>query len=497
MNERSPQAAATEPATGAPRPPERRRGVFLTGSILRHVLTMTATGAIGLVAIFVAELIDVLFLSLLGDVEIIAAVGYSGPLVFLTVACAIGLSISTVSLVSPAIGAGDRDTARRLSASVHVFTLAASTALSLGMLPLLPWMLAKIGAQGRTAELALQYLTVVIPSLPPLALAMTSSAVLRSLGDARRAMHVTLGAAVATLILDPILIFGFGMGLMGAAWATVLARFAIMVIAIRAVWRVHAMIERPTLQGVLGDLGPVLAIAIPAVATNAATPIANAIVTAAFAPFGDAAVAGWAVIGRVQPVAFAFVFAMSGSVGPIIGQNLGAGQHDRMREAFSSALKVVVLYTMVAWVVLALAAGSIVSIFKATGEGANLIRLYCYWLAPVFGFQGALFVSNAVFNTLGRARVATAINWARAILGTLPFTWIGGILAGATGVLVGNLAGGVVFGVLSLVICYRLLDEAAGRHAAAIGRQPDAGPATSPATSPATGLAGSFKESGR
>ena len=96
---------------------EGTRGVFLTGSILRHVLTMTATGAIGLVAIFVAELIDVLFLSMLGDVEIIAAVGYAGPIVFLTVACAIGLSIATVSLVSPAIGAGERDTARRLSAS--------------------------------------------------------------------------------------------------------------------------------------------------------------------------------------------------------------------------------------------------------------------------------------------------------------------------------------------------------------------------------------------
>lgn len=437
--------------------------VFLSGSVMRHVLVMTSTGAIGLVAIFVAELIDVLFLSLLGDVEVLAAIGYSGPLVFLTVSVSIGLSIATVSQVAPAIGAGDRDRARQLSASVHVMTFAVSAALSLALIPFLPWLLALMGAKGRTAELALGYLLIVVPSLPPLALAMVGSAVLRSVGDARRAMHVTLGAAVVTVILDPILILWMELGLDGAAIATVIARLTIMLIALDAVWRVHGMIEMPTLAGVREDLRPLLAIALPAIATNAATPIANAIVTAAFAPFGDAAVAGWAVIGRVQPVAFGFVFAMSGSVGPIIGQNLGAGLHGRMREAFSASLKVVAAYTLGAWLVLALAAEGLISAFRLSGDGAMLLRLYCTWLAPVFGFQGALFVANSVFNTLRRPQIATGINWARAILGTLPFTAAGGFLLGARGVLIGQLLGGVVFGVIAVWLAFRLMEGVAGR----------------------------------
>ena len=448
-------------ARGASAAAGARPAVFVTGSIMGHVLTMTSTGAIGLVAIFVAELLDVLFLSLLGDTEIVAAVGYAGPLVFLTVACSIGLSIATVSLVSPAIGRGDRARARRLTGSVLVFTLVTSAALSLALLPFLPSLLAAMGAKGRTAALAHHYLMIVVPSLPPLALAMTASAVLRSLGDAKRAMHVTLGAAVATAILDPILIFGFGLGLTGAAWATVIARVIIMVIAINSIWRVYDMIERPSWPVLAADMKPIFAIALPAIATNAATPVANAIVTAAFAPFGDAAVAGWAVIGRIQPVAFGFVFAMSGSVGPIIGQNLGAGQHARMREAFAAALKVVAFYTAGAWIVLALLADPLIAVFKADGQGARLIGLYCQWMAPLFAFQGALFVANAVFNTLGRPRIGTAINWARAILGTLPFTWIGGIVAGATGVLVGQLVGGVVFGGIAIWLAFRLLQERA------------------------------------
>ncbi len=451
-----PEGAAAQPA-GQP-----GRAKFLTGSIPRHVLVMTSTGAIGLVSIFLAELIDVLFLSMLGDVEVLAAIGYSGPLVFLTVAFSIGLSIATVSLVAPALGAGERDRARRISGSVHVFTLIASAVLSLALVPFLPWLLGLIGAKSRTADHAFDYLAIVVPSLPPLALAMTSSAVLRSLGDARRAMHVTLGAAVVVVVLDPILIFWMGLGLQGAAIATVLSRIAIMGIGLHAVWRVHGMIERPTLENLRIDAGPVLTIALPAMATNAATPIANAIVTAAFAPYGDSAVAGWAVIGRIQPVAFGFVFAMSGSVGPIIGQNLGAGLHGRMREAFAASLRIAAAYTVAAWAMLALAAPLVISVFKASGEGAALIQLYCLWLAPVFGFQSALFIANAVFNTLGRPRVATLVNWARAILGTLPFTAVGGVVAGAPGVLAGNLVGGALFAMFAVWLCWRLMEVVSG-----------------------------------
>jgi putative MATE family efflux protein len=442
----------------APRTEKPAGAVFLTGSVMRHVLVMTSTGAIGLVAIFVAELIDVLFLSLLGDVEVVAAVGYAGPLVFLTVAISIGLSIATVALVAPAIGAGDRARARRVSASVHVLAFVVSALLSLALLPFLPKLLAIMGARGRTATLALGYLQIVVPSLPPLALAMVGSAVLRSVGDAQRAMHVTLGAAVVTMVLDPVLILWLRLGLDGAAITTVVARIAIMLISLHSVARVHGLIEWPTPEGIMRDFRPLMGVALPAIATNAATPVANAIVTAAFAPFGDSAVAGWAVIGRVQPVAFGFVFAMSGSVGPIIGQNLGARQFERMREAFSASLKVVAIYTIIAWGGLALMAGMLVAMFKLEGDGAMLLRLYCVWLAPVFGFQGALFVANAVFNTLRRPRIATAINWARAVLGTLPFTWVGGWLAGASGVLIGQLSGGIVFGVLAIWLAYMMID---------------------------------------
>ncbi len=468
--------------------------VFATGSILRHVLVMTATGALGLVSIFIAELIEMLLLSTLGDVAVVAAVGYASPLLFITMSIAIGLSVATVALVSPALGAGDRARARRLSASVHVFTLAASTASCLAFLPFVPWLLDLLGAEGRTADLALAYLLILVPSLPPLALALTSSAVLRSLGDAKRAMHVTLAFAIVTVALDLVLIFGLGLGLYGAAIASVVARVVIMLVALHALVRVHDMIAWPKLANCRTDLRPVLGIALPALATNLATPIANTIVTGTIATFGDEAVAGWAVILRVQPVMFGFVFAMSGSVGPIIGQNLGAGHYARMRATFTTALQVVVLYTLAAWLVLVISAPHLVVWFKAKGATADLILLYCYWLAPAFGFQGALFVANAVFNTLRRPKTATVINWARAILGTWPFTAAGAAMFGASGVLAGNLLGGVVFGCLAIFLALRWIEQFSAnqvhfRHRRISRAGPLARPATQ-ASMPLDGRAG-------
>src|SRR5690606_192171 len=150
----------------------------------------------------------------------------------------------------------------------------------------------------------------------------------RGVGDARRAMYVTLSGGVATAILDPILIFGFDLGLTGAAIATVGSRLLLTIFGLYGAWHVHRLVRLPAFRRMLADARPFLAIGIPAVLTQLATPVGNAYVTHSMAYFGDDAVAGWAIIGRLVPVAFGTIFALSGAVGPIMGQNFGARRHD-------------------------------------------------------------------------------------------------------------------------------------------------------------------------
>ncbi len=134
--------------------------------------------------------------------------------------------------------------------------------------------------------------------------------------------------------------------------------------------------------------------------TNLATPIGNAFVLRTMSQFGDGAVAGAAIMGRVTPVAFCAVFALSGAIGPIIGQNAGAERYDRVRSTLRDAMLFNAGYVLLVWLLLWSASGLMVSVFSASPEAAELIRFYCAWLAPAFMFNGTLFAANASFNNL-------------------------------------------------------------------------------------------------
>ena len=445
-------------------------GKFVTGSVLRHVLTMASTGSVGLLAVFAVDLMNLFYISLLGQAELAAAVGFAATLLFFTTSLSIGTAIAVSALVSRALGAGDRVHARALAGATLVWTV---SLLALAAALMFPWigdLLGLLGAEGPTAALAQRFTQMVLPSAPLLGLGMGLSALLRAQGDARRAMVVTLGAGGAAALLDPLLIFGFGWGLDGAAVATVLARLVMVWIGLQALVKRHALLAWPDAGVLRGVLRPFLAIGLPAVMTQVATPVSNALVTAAIAPHGDDAVAGWAIVSRIAPLAFVGLFALSGSIGPIIGQNLGAGRHDRLREVMRSSLRVVLVYVLVVWGLLALCSGWISELFGATGQAREVIVFFCRFVAGSFLFSGALFVANAAFNNLGFALISTALNWGRATLGVWPFIWLGGQWYGLLGVLAGWGLGVVLFGVLGVLLCSRVLDRLQAEHAGATPR---------------------------
>jgi len=346
--------------------------------------------------------------------------------------------------VSRLIGSGKRHEARRVaSGSLLVVTVitaivGVTTAIFLGPI------LHAAGAVGMTRHYALRFLLISSPSLPLIANGMCCSSLLRSVGDARRSMNVTLFAAVVTAIIDPILIFGLHLGYVGAAISMVISRTFLLVYAARAVMG-HHLLGPVRLDKLREDTLMVSKVAGPAILTNLATPVGAAFLTHAVAHFGPSAVAGQAVADRIAPVAFGVIYALSGAVGPILAQNLGAGSHDRVRETLRNSLVFVLVTASAAWLVLYLSQDLIVRAFSATGLAADLVRLFCTWTAGSFVFLGALFVANAAFNNLGFPLLSTVFNWGRATLGTIPLVYIGAKY-GAGGAMIGQALGAVVFG---------------------------------------------------
>nr|WP_309502270.1 MATE family efflux transporter [uncultured Roseovarius sp.] len=436
---------------------------FVTGSLMRHVSVMSLTSSIGLMAIFAVDLIDILFISMLGQDALAAAAGYASTVMFFASAINIGLSIAAGALVSRALGSRTDDRARELAASVAVFAAIVGLLVPLVALPNLPFLLALIGAEGEIAAAAERYLWIILPTTALSGLGMTAVAVLRAYGDGNRAMYPALVGGGVNAVLDPILIFSLGLGLDGAAIATVLARLATMLTAFYPAIRRYGAFVLPSPQCVMRDFRVALQIAVPAVLATIATPVGVAIVTREMAKHGTDAVAALAVINRMTPVVFAVVLALSGSLGPIIGQNFGAGQMGRVRTAFFDGLIFVGLYVVVVSVLLFALRAPIADLFDATGGMRMLIFLFCGPLALATFFNGAIFVANASFNNLGHPSYSTWINWGRHTLGTWPLAMAGGTLWGASGVLIGQAVGGVIFAGIAIWLSLRLIGDPSDR----------------------------------
>ena len=120
-----PPATHPIPAPAAAKPAPPMAGKFVSG--LRHVLTMAATGSIGLVSLFAVDLLNLFYLSLLGQKQLAAAVGYAGTLLFFITSLAIGLSIAVSALVARALGRGDQARARLLAGATLVWMALALT----------------------------------------------------------------------------------------------------------------------------------------------------------------------------------------------------------------------------------------------------------------------------------------------------------------------------------------------------------------------------------
>lgn len=419
---------------------------FTSGATMRHVAVMTLTGAVGLTFLFLIDAATLFWVSRLGDERLMAALGFAWTIQFFIISSGIGLAIATTSLVSRALGEGARAQARGIATSAMLLTFGLQAGIAVAVAIWRDPALALAGASGETQAVAGRFLLITLPSMPLMALGMTGGAVLRSLGDAWRAMSVTLGAGVLAAGLDPLFIFGFGLGLDGAAWVMVIARAFVGGLSLWYLLRVHDMLARPNVRAARRMIRPFAAIAAPATLTQLSTPFGNALLTALIAGFGDGAVAGWAVVSRLTVLAFGGVYALSGAIGGIFGQNYGAGMMGRVRATYRDSLIFCAVYTLAAWALLFLGRDQFVVVFRLGPDGAAVVDAFVRLAAGGFVFGGALFVANAAFNTLGRPLWSTGFNWFRDGVVLLPLCWALSRALAAPGVIYGQALASVAVG---------------------------------------------------
>lgn len=427
---------------------------------MRHVTIMTLSSAVGLIAVFFVDAITLFYIGLLDDPAQTAAIGRSSYFLGFLISLSIGLMIGSSAVAARRVGAGREEDANQLAVSAMILAFAVSLLVTVGTFIFASPLLQLLNAQGEALQLGTLYLRIVLPSLPFMAVGIVCMGLLRAVGDAKRSMYVTLIGGVMTAILDPIFIFVLDLEIVGAAIVVMLTRSMFAFLGMYYVFGAHKMFKMPDMDGFVDDVKKMATITVPAVLTNLAAPVGAIMIAGAIAQYGDSAIAGIAVVDRLTPLAFGTIFSLSGAVGPIVGQNFGAGKIDRVRQTLVDGIIFTVVYVIIAWAVLYLATESIIALYHAEGDAALMIRLFTTFMAGAFIFNGLLFITNATFNNIGYPFVATLFNWARQTLGVIPFIYFGAKWDGLRGIAIGATLGSIVFGLVAIVVALRLIDRA-------------------------------------
>lgn len=297
------------------------------------------------------------------------------------------------------------------------------------------------------------YLWVYYPGTVLFALTMVAGNVMRARGDAPTPGLVMTPGALLNLALDPLLIFGWGplprLELRGAALAMVVSRLAMAGVLVYFV-AVRMRLLLPRRHGFAGfaqSTREILHVGLPAMATQLIGPVSGAIITRLLASHGDTMVAGFGVAGRIEAVAVMLLFALSGSIGPFVGQNWGAGAHARVAAAMRVSYRFCLIWGALAWALLALAAGAIVPLVDDNPAVVDVAQRYLTVLPVSYGLWGVLMMASAAFNSLRRPLPFTMLSATRMLALNVPLAMAGDALFDYSGIFYATAVANVVMGV--------------------------------------------------
>ena len=441
--------ALSPPATGAPAISRD----LTTGPVRGHLAALAGPMMLGIVAAMSVALVDAFFVGRLGTTEL-AAISFTFPVTFAVQALSIGLGAGTASVVSRAIGEGDIDEVRRLSTDSLVLAVLLVIGIAvLGWLTVEP-LFRLLGASDDVMVHIVAYMKVWYVGMPFLVVPMVANNIIRANGDAVVPSAIMIAASVINAGLDPLLIFGLWglpeLGVAGAAWASVIARAATLVLSLAVVIFRERLLDLtiPPLNTLIASWRRILSIGLPASIGSAINPVCITVLTAIIASYSTAAVAGFGVATRIEAFAAIPMLAISSAIGPIAGQNWGRGERARVQSALRQSYAFCIAWGLVAAAILLVFGDAITSIFTDDGAAGAVSNAYLAIVPVSFAGYGIVTIAAGCYNALGKPLTGLGYYLVRSAALYVPLSWIASLFFPSWGVFVAIAVSNVAAGAL-------------------------------------------------
>ncbi len=432
--------------------------LILKGSISGYLLKHTVVIFLGLIALTSLALVDLYFIGKIGSDEFVAA-NFAAPVLLFGLNVLLSVGAATMIVVSKFVGAHDFEEVNRIGSASIYLSIVIGGVLLLGGVFGNRLIFSLLKAENEIILLLSEYMKYIYCSFLLMGLTIVITNIMRGFGEVRRPTYVMIVIVFFNLILDPVLIFGYGFvpafGLKGASMATLIATgigFLIAALQISKYIKFNPFI-------IFYKWRSVLKIAFPITISKTMLPISTGVVTAILAKnFGKISVAAYGTGYRIDLFVLLFMMALSIVVAPFVGQNYGAGNFARIRKCLRISIRFALIYGVIAAILIGYGREWIGHIFTVDADIVKVISLYLLIVPLGYFLNGILFVGTAVLDTLNQPTKAAMITAFHLFGLYLPMAFLGSKIAGYVGVFAAFPISSFITSVVVLIFLRKTMD---------------------------------------
>ena len=441
--------------------PEEKRREMLERPVRSLILSLAAPSIFANLVTSIYNLADTFFVGQMGSTSASAAVGVS--FVTMTVIQAMGfyLAQGTGNPMSRYLGAGESEKARTFVNVGLAATLGFGILVTVVGHIFLDQLCYIGGATATIMPYARAYISIILFGAPFIASCFLLNMQLRFQGESFYSMLAMVAGAVLNTILTPILIFPVGLGIAGSALATVISEATSFFILLYQMNRAGITPLSPRYLRVpdLAMLKEINNGGIPSFARQCMLGVATSLLNNAAAPFGDAAIAGIAVVQRITGFGNYVQIGIGQGLQPVVGYNLGAKRYGRIREAYFTAIKTAFMAVSVISVFTFVFAPQLIAVFRDDPEVVAFATLTLRLGSITLPFTGFAMITNFMLQTSGKMWRATILGSARLGLVLAPVVLVLPRLFGMLGVQIAQPVTDVITSLIAVPMAWSVLRE--------------------------------------
>ena len=440
---------------------------FSKGSIPKTILTLAAPMTLAQLINVLYSVVDRMYLGRLPGHLALTGLGLTMPIISILMGLANLCGVGGAPLCSICRGKGEEEEAEYVMGNAFSLLLILGVAATVFFLAVRRPMLYLFGASDDTFPYADAYLTIYLLGTVFVMIGLGMNPFINSQGFAKTGMLTVGLGAVVNIVLDPIFIFVFDMGVVGAALATIMAQ------ACSAVWVLvfltgkkailHLRLSRMRLSA--ARVKRILSLGLAGFFVNLTNSLVQVVCNATLQTWGgDLYVGVMTIINSIREVVLMPVTGLSNGSQPVLGYNYGAGENGRVRQGIRFSALVVVAYSVLVWLVVMAAPGMLMGIFTTEEAviqaGIPAIRTYF----ALFIFMSLQLAGQSVFTGLGKARQAIFFSLLRKAFINAPLTVILPVFFGTSGVFIAEAVSQLLGGAACFTTMYLTVYRPLGRR---------------------------------